>query len=159
MVPLVALLRDAVVARGGDAAAVHRGLTSQDVLDTALVLLARDALRAGARRPGRDRRPPRGPGPTHRDTVMAGRTLTQHAVPTTFGLKAAQWLAAVHDAADGVDAALGPLPVQYGGAAGTRALAGRPAPDADPAAVAAGLRGRASGCGPAAAVAHPPRRP
>ena len=137
VVPLVALVRDAAVAEGGDPVAVHRGLTSQDVLDTALVLLARDAMRrvrddlttTGHHLAGLAR--------THRDTVMAGRTLTQHAVPTTFGLKAAQWLAAVDDAADGIAAVLGQLPVQYGGAAGTRTRLADLAPDADPAAVAA----------------------
>ena len=71
---------------------LHRGLTSQDVLDTALVLCARDAhgacspistARSAALAALADR---------HRDDLMAGRTLTQHAVPITFGLKAAQWL-------------------------------------------------------------------
>jgi 3-carboxy-cis,cis-muconate cycloisomerase len=70
---------------------------------------------------------------------MAGRTLTQYAVPTTFGLKAAQWLAAVDDAGDAVGGALDGLPVQYGGAAGTRALLAHLAPDADPVAVVAAL--------------------
>ena len=55
----------------------------------------------------------------HRDTPMVARTLTQHAVPTTFGLKAAGWLAGVLDAHDEL-AGLG-FPVQLGGAAGTMA--------------------------------------
>ena len=50
---------------------------------------------------------------------MVARTLTQHAVPTTFGLKAAQWLTGVLDAYDGLEALA--FPVQVGGAAGTRA--------------------------------------
>ncbi|WP_432478271.1 lyase family protein [Nocardioides sp. GXQ0305] len=131
VVPLVVLLRKAV----GDGAPIHRGLTSQDVLDTALVLLARDALgRVGddlAATAGRLA----GLARTHRDTVMAGRTLTQHAVATTFGLKVAQRMAAVDDAADAVGEVRGALPVQYGGAAGTRALLVHLAPDADPDAV------------------------
>ena len=49
----------------------------------------------------------------HRDTPMVARTLTQHAVPTTFGLKAAQWLAGVLDAADAVAGLR--FPVQVGG--------------------------------------------
>nr|BAE45073.1 beta-carboxy-cis,cis-muconate cycloisomerase [Terrabacter sp. DBF63] len=122
VVPLVRLFQEAV---GQDAArVVHRGLTSQDVVDTALVLLARDALvrmgddlaatsRALAALAGR-----------HRSTLMVGRTLTQHAVPITFGLKAAQWLAGVLDAVAQVDDILGTLPVQCGGAAGTLALVG-----------------------------------
>jgi len=135
VVPLVSLLRDAAGEAGS--AAVHRGLTSQDVLDTALVLLARDALQqvhddlvTSAVHLATLAR-------THRDTVMAGRTLTQYAVPTTFGLKVAQWLAAVDDAGGAVGAALDALPVQYGGAAGTRALLAHLASDADPVVVVA----------------------
>lgn len=57
----------------------------------------------------------------HRDTVMPGRTLTQHAVPTTFGLKAAGWRSLVLDARDRVQAVRDRLPAQLGGAAGTLA--------------------------------------
>jgi 3-carboxy-cis,cis-muconate cycloisomerase len=57
----------------------------------------------------------------HRDTVQAGRTLTQHAVPVTFGLTAANWLSGVLDAAADLDAVRGSLPIQAGGAAGTLA--------------------------------------
>lgn len=57
----------------------------------------------------------------HRDTAMPGRTLTQHAVPTTFGLKAAGWRALVLDARDRVAAVRDSLPAQLGGAAGTLA--------------------------------------
>ena len=55
----------------------------------------------------------------HRDTPMVARTLTQYAVPTTFGLKAASWLAGVLDAYDDLDGLR--FPVQLGGAAGTSA--------------------------------------
>jgi 3-carboxy-cis,cis-muconate cycloisomerase len=57
----------------------------------------------------------------HRDTVLPGRTLTQHAVPTTFGLKAAGWRSLVLDARDRVGAVRDRLPAQLGGAAGTLA--------------------------------------
>jgi 3-carboxy-cis,cis-muconate cycloisomerase len=70
----------------------------------------------------------------HRDDVMTGRTLTQPAVPITFGLKAAQWLTGVLDAVDrlaGLD-----LPVQCGGAAGTSAAV---AEFTDPGAARTGL--------------------
>ena len=72
---------------------VHRGSTSQDILDTA----ADAAVRGdpGPRRPRICWPAPRAWPDTsgrHRDTPMAGRTLTQHAVPVTFGLKAATWL-------------------------------------------------------------------
>ncbi len=119
VVPLVELLRTAA----GDASgAVHRGLTSQDVVDTALVLLARAAVarvRAGLVATGDALA---SLARTHRDDVAVARTLTQWAVPTTFGLRAAQWLAGVGDAVGALDGLT--FPVQYGGAAGTRALLG-----------------------------------
>lgn len=58
---------------------------------------------------------------SNRHAVMAGRTLTQHAVPITFGLKAAQWLLGLLDARDDLRAARDGLPAQFGGAAGTLA--------------------------------------
>jgi len=123
VVPLVKGLREAV----GDerlARIVHRGLTSQDVLDTALVLLARDALSRTRDELTAAARALAALADQHRGTVMAGRTLTQYAVPVTFGLKAAQWLAGVLDAREQVDTVLAGLPVQCGGAAGTLALVG-----------------------------------
>jgi len=121
VIPLVAALRAAV---GEDAAAVHLGATSQDVLDTATMLIAHRALAGivadlsacgeSCSRLARD----------HRDTPMAGRTLLQQAVPTTFGALAAVWGAGLDRARAGLAAARGELPVQLGGAAGT--LAGLP---------------------------------
>ncbi|WP_206790275.1 adenylosuccinate lyase family protein [Amycolatopsis sp. MtRt-6] len=100
---------------------VHRGSTSQDILDTALMLLCAstfervegDLLATAASLADQVR--------THRDTPMAGRTLTQHAVPVTFGLKAATWLHGVLDAVERVRRARAALPVSIGGAAGTLA--------------------------------------
>jgi 3-carboxy-cis,cis-muconate cycloisomerase len=100
---------------------VHRGSTSQDILDTALMLLckatldriAEDLLVCADSLAGHAER--------HRDTAMAGRTLTQHAVPISFGLKAATWLHLVLDAVDRVRQARATLPVSMGGAAGTLA--------------------------------------
>ncbi|VXB13992.1 lyase family protein [Aeromicrobium sp. 9AM] len=118
---LVALLRSRT---GIDSATwLHRGLTSQDVLDTALMLALRgvldrllDELRSQviaasilAER--------------HVSTPMVGRTLTQHAVPTTFGAVAAGWLDGILDAADLVVDARALLPVQLGGAVGTLSAA------------------------------------
>ncbi|MBB6627757.1 3-carboxy-cis,cis-muconate cycloisomerase [Nocardioides sp. KIGAM211] len=118
---LVALLRDGLAAGGHAEAArwLHRGLTSQDVVDTALMLGARAAvasLRASLRAQVALLA---ALVEEHRGTPMVARTLTQHAVPTTFGLKAAQWLTGVLDAYDDVAALV--LPVQVGGAAGTMA--------------------------------------
>ena len=122
VIPLRALLRERAGANRPETARwVHRGLTSQDVLDTALILCARDALA----RTGNELRAQIGAlaelADRHRETVMAGRTLTQHAVPTTFGLKAAGWLRGLLDAAEAVEAVTGRLAVQVGGAAGTLA--------------------------------------
>ncbi|NGO70982.1 3-carboxy-cis,cis-muconate cycloisomerase [Streptomyces boncukensis] len=122
--PVIPLVADLGAAVGDDEAAawVHRGATSQDILDTALMLVARrarthiladlDDAAASLARLARE----------HRATPMPGRTLTQHAVPTTFGLKAAGWRQLVLDAHDRL-ASLA-LPAQLGGAAGTLAALG-----------------------------------
>jgi 3-carboxy-cis,cis-muconate cycloisomerase len=120
VIPLLAVLRGRLEARNPDAATwIHRGLTSQDVLDTALMLCVRDALdRLRGELSAQTAALVELAG-THRDTPMVGRTLTQHAVPITFGLKAAGWLTGVLDAVDDLDAL--ELPAQFGGAAGTLA--------------------------------------
>jgi 3-carboxy-cis,cis-muconate cycloisomerase len=117
--PLLRVLRDAVGER--DAAAVHVGATSQDILDTALMLLSRDAiaaidadLAAAAEAAARL-------AAVHRDDLVMGRTLMQQALPTTFGLKAAVWLAGLDGARLRLAEVVATLPVQYGGAAGTLA--------------------------------------
>jgi 3-carboxy-cis,cis-muconate cycloisomerase len=141
VVPLVALLRERLREAHPDAARwLHRGLTSQDVLDTALVLALRDAVQRVREELVAQVAALAGFVRWHRTTIMAGRTLTQHAVPVTLGLKAATWLVTVLDAADGVRALR--WPVQLGGAAGTLAapveLAARHGA-ADPVAVALDL--------------------
>lgn len=120
VVALVADLRDAVGEPGRDL--VHRGLTSQDVLDTALMLLSRDALTHTREHLLTAAHALAALAEAHRGTLMPGRTLTQYAVPITFGLKTAQWLAGLLDALDQIDGALDRLPVQCGGAAGTLSL-------------------------------------
>lgn len=143
VLPLVGLLRSRV-ADPAVASALHTGLTSQDVLDTALVICLRDAASAvwesldslvSVLSHLADR---------HRGTAMAARTLTQHAIPTTFGLKAAGWLHGVLDAREILSAAAD-LPVQIGGAAGSLAaptvLAGSPSAAVDLVAAAAAQLG------------------
>ncbi|MGY4973684.1 3-carboxy-cis,cis-muconate cycloisomerase [Streptomyces sp. NEAU-S7GS2] len=122
VVPLVADLTAAVADRDpGAAAYVHRGATSQDILDTATMLVCARALDTVLPDLARTAAALRRTAAEHRDTPMAGRTLTQHAVPTTFGLKAAGWRSLVLDAHDRLASVRAALPVQLGGAAGTLA--------------------------------------
>jgi 3-carboxy-cis,cis-muconate cycloisomerase len=120
VVPLVAALRSKL----DDEAAsfVHHGATSQDVMDTAGMLVASrtlelidadlNAAAAACARLAEE----------HRGTLMAGRTLLQQALPTTFGLKAAGWLDSVVSARERLGSLS--LAVQLGGAAGTLASLG-----------------------------------
>ncbi|MFF4724086.1 3-carboxy-cis,cis-muconate cycloisomerase [Streptomyces mirabilis] len=117
VIPLVADLTAAVGKEYGPY--VHRGATSQDMLDTALMLVARRTLDLVLADLERTARALARLAAAHRDTVMPGRTLTQHAVPTTFGLKAAGWRSLVLDARDRL--AVLRLPAQLGGAVGTLA--------------------------------------
>ncbi|MCC8452014.1 3-carboxy-cis,cis-muconate cycloisomerase [Streptomyces rochei] len=137
VIPLVADLTKAVGEEHGPY--VHRGATSQDILDSALMLVAARALEPLLADLGRTERALARLAAEHRDTAMPGRTLTQHAVPTTFGLKAAGWRALVLDARDRTTAVRSALPAQLGGAAGTLAAFGAygaPDPLALPAAYA-----------------------
>lgn len=120
VIPLVRALSDEVAAPHG--AWVHHGATSQDVMDTAAMLVAagvtdllRGELTACAARADEL-------AAEHAETVMLGRGMLQHAEPTTFGLRAAGWLAGLDDA----EARVGEvrertLAVQLGGATGTLA--------------------------------------
>jgi 3-carboxy-cis,cis-muconate cycloisomerase len=122
--PLVTALTEAVGEEAG--AYVHWGATSQDVLDSAAMLVAKRSLAgldgelaacadACAKLAGENR-----------ETVMVARTLLQQALPTTFGCKAAGWLVALLEARRRLAAI--PLPVQLGGAAGTLAALGDEGP-------------------------------
>jgi 3-carboxy-cis,cis-muconate cycloisomerase len=118
--PLVRALRKAV---GGEAAGyVHRGATSQDIVDTASMLVARHAVALLVEELNRVARACARLAKAHRDTPMPARTLLQQAVPTTFGLKAAGWLLAVLAARDPLRGAR--FAAQLGGAAGTLAALG-----------------------------------
>ncbi|KUO05756.1 3-carboxy-cis,cis-muconate cycloisomerase [Streptomyces caeruleatus] len=122
VIPLVADLTRAVGAEYGPY--VHRGATSQDILDTATILVASRTLEVVLADLDRTQRALARLAADHRDTPMPGRTLTQHAVPTTFGLKAAGWRSLVLDARDRVTVVRDSLPAQLGGAAGTLAAFG-----------------------------------
>jgi 3-carboxy-cis,cis-muconate cycloisomerase len=119
VIPLVADLTKAVGEEYGPY--VHRGATSQDIMDTATMLVAVRSLEPTLADLARTERALARLAADHRDTPMPGRTLTQHAVPTTFGLKAAGWRSLVLDARDRLTAVQDGLPVQLGGAAGTLA--------------------------------------
>ncbi|MEV7869862.1 3-carboxy-cis,cis-muconate cycloisomerase [Streptomyces sp. NPDC088124] len=119
VIPLVAELTAALPA--ALAPYVHRGATSQDILDTAAMLVAARTLEPVLADLDRTERALARLAAAHRDTVMPGRTLTQHAVPTTFGLKAAGWRSLVLDARDRLRSVRATLPAQLGGAAGTLA--------------------------------------
>ncbi|MFE7711999.1 3-carboxy-cis,cis-muconate cycloisomerase [Streptomyces sp. NPDC057486] len=100
---------------------VHRGATSQDILDTAAMLVASRTLAGVLDDLVRMADELARHSAAHRNTPMAGRTLTQHAVPTTFGLKVAGWRALILDARDRLASVRDSLPAQLGGAAGTLA--------------------------------------
>ncbi|MBP2324271.1 3-carboxy-cis,cis-muconate cycloisomerase [Kibdelosporangium banguiense] len=119
--PVVALVRQ-LTAKVPDESAqyVHFGATSQDIMDTAAALIAKDAVSsilsdvtAAAGHCARL-------ADEHRDTVMIGRTLMQHAVPTSFGLKCAGWLVALDEATANLRQVK--LEAQLGGAVGTLAF-------------------------------------
>jgi 3-carboxy-cis,cis-muconate cycloisomerase len=111
------------------AAAVHKGATSQDIIDTAAMLLARRALAAAAADMAAAADATAALAVRHRDTVMIGRTLLQQAVPVTFGLVTAGWLTGLDEARAGLDRVrAGRLAVQFGGAAGTLASLGADGP-------------------------------
>jgi 3-carboxy-cis,cis-muconate cycloisomerase len=107
---------------------VHHGATSQDVVDTALMLVADRSLVAAEA----DLETVAGRlaelASEHRDTPCVARTLTQQAMPTTLGFRIATWLAGVHDAVEAVRACR-PLPVSLGGPVGTAAAYGAAGPD------------------------------
>ena len=115
VIGLVALLRQRTVP--AIALWIHRGLTSQDVLDTSLMLGVRAVVNHLMAQLSEQISTLSALAATHRATPMVARTLTQHAAPTTFGAKAASWLNGVVDALAQLSALA--TPVQIGGAVGT----------------------------------------
>jgi 3-carboxy-cis,cis-muconate cycloisomerase len=108
-----------------NAIAVHLGATSQDIVDSAMMLLAKRALPLIAADLAASAAATAQLAQRHRDSLMLGRTLLQHATPVTFGLKAAGWLHALDRARQQLaELARTRLFVQLGGAAGTLAALG-----------------------------------
>lgn len=128
-IPMVRLLTAKVAETDQEAARwVHWGSTSQDAIDTGRLVQIASALRLIEMRIAELCTILARLAERHRATIMPGRTLLQHAAPTTFGLKAAFWL----DALIGHAAALVNMspstPLQLGGAAGTLAALGDKGP-------------------------------
>jgi 3-carboxy-cis,cis-muconate cycloisomerase len=119
--PLVRAMRDGL----GDEEAgfVHWGATSQDILDSAAMLVAKRALAPIAAWLGEAADACATLARNHRATPIAGRTLLQQATPTTFGLKAAGWLLGLREARTLVQAVSARrLRAQLGGAVGSLAV-------------------------------------
>jgi 3-carboxy-cis,cis-muconate cycloisomerase len=118
---LVGLLKT----RCGPASArwLHRSLTSQDVVDTALIICARDVIARIADECVTQVSAMTMLAENHRRTPALARTLTQAALPCTLGAKFARWLTGVLDAAEPLAGLVSSLPVQVGGAVGTLAAA------------------------------------
>lgn len=138
-IPLVTALTGHVrAADPASAGYVHWGATSQDIADTALMVLLHRALAIMREDHGRLTQSLRSLSDAHAATVMLGRTLLQPAPPVTFGLTAAGWLASIARSWDRVErAGREALAVQLGGAVGTLAALGTHA-----AAVVAEVAGR-----------------
>ncbi|GAB2662477.1 lyase family protein [Gordonia jinhuaensis] len=119
--PVLGVVHRIRAATSAPPSAVHRGATSQDIIDNAMSLLLRSAARAShealasAALAGADL------AHAHRSTPMAARTLGQQALPTSFGALVATWARPLAQADGLIADAVASLPVQYGGAAGTMA--------------------------------------
>ena len=149
LIPLLGMMRDLLHHDGAAktaSAALHRGATSQDIIDTALMLVLSKTLTLTLA----DLRSTAGGlaalARAHRGTVCIARSLTQHALPTTLGWKAASWLSAVLDAEQQLEAAARQLRLQWGGAVGTLAsleqlLCAQPEPTATSQALSSELAG------------------
>ena len=112
VIPLLDALRKA-----NPDVALHQGLTSQDVLDSAVMLLLRDAVAVVVADLGRAVEALARLSADHGDTAMTGRTLTQPALPITFGAKVAAWRSGLVEATADLESLS--FPVQVGGPVGT----------------------------------------
>lgn len=121
VIPLVSILRAKVATRGVPGSAVHPGATSQDILDTALMLIVKTSLTEIRNVIGACIDAGSTLARVHRDTPVAGRTLGQQALPTTFGAVAAGWTAGLLRADGALANVSAQISVQFGGAAGTSA--------------------------------------
>ncbi len=123
--PIVGVVHQLAKQCGEAGRYVHWGATTQDIMDTATVLQVRDALALVDADLAAIETALKGLAEKHRSTVMAGRTHLQHALPVTFGYKAAIWLGMLQRHRQRL-AELKPraLVGQFAGAAGTLASLG-----------------------------------
>src|SRR5258705_1955443 len=124
--PIIALVQELRKQVSADAAPfVHWGATTQDIMDTACVLQLRAAIKLFKPRLGEVVRHLSALADRHRNTILAARTHGQQALPVTFGLKVANWLAPLVRHLQRIEE-IQPrlLVVQFGGAAGTLAALG-----------------------------------
>jgi 3-carboxy-cis,cis-muconate cycloisomerase len=119
VIPLLAVLRSRL--SQDDAQWLHRGATSQDAVDTGLVMVARDAAAIISADVASAVARLCDLAEQHRTTVMTGRTLTQHSTPITLALKLAGWAHGLAQGGAALLSASAALPVQLGGASGTLA--------------------------------------
>jgi 3-carboxy-cis,cis-muconate cycloisomerase len=130
VIPLVRKLTEAVAAVNSESARyVHRGATSQDIMDTAAVLRLRSVSELLTAELTRSMRASAALAREHALTPIPGRTWLQQASPTTFGLKAAGWLDMLGRSRERIRESVSRvLVVQLGGAAGTLASLGEDGP-------------------------------
>jgi 3-carboxy-cis,cis-muconate cycloisomerase len=123
--PILGLVRQLSAALGDAGRYVHWGATTQDIVDTGVVLQLRDAFDIIARDIAAVTAALETLARRHRDTPMAGRTHLQQALPITFGYKAAVWLSMMQRHAERLaQLKTRVLVAQLGGAAGTLASLG-----------------------------------
>lgn len=120
--PIIGIVHQMAKQCGEAGRYVHWGATTQDIMDSATVLQLRAALDIVNDELHAVARALESLAAKHRDTVMAGRTHMQHALPVTFGYKAAVWLSSVRrDKERLTELRKRLLVVQFSGAAGTLA--------------------------------------
>lgn len=123
--PILPLVEQLAPLAGEAGRHLHWGATTQDIMDTATVLQVRDGLALISKRVEAVRDALAALAQEHRDTPMAGRTHLQHALPVTFGYKAAVWLSSFDRHAERLrEIAPRVLVVEFSGAAGTLASLG-----------------------------------
>ncbi|GAA0955222.1 3-carboxy-cis,cis-muconate cycloisomerase [Kribbella koreensis] len=126
VIPLVERLRESAGV-GDETRWIHFGATSQDIVDTALMLVATDVLEVVLEDLEAIVGRLTGLAVRYRDFPVVARTLGQQALPTTLGLRVAGWLTGTRDAVQSIQALL-PLPASLGGPVGTAQVYGADGP-------------------------------